>query len=713
MAQTRDPSRLRADGKAAVENSVHAMFARALGTPRFSCSSVAILTPFMQYQQHQQQQAGPVSSHSGQQTGPVSALPSQQAGPVSAPPHQQTGDLPAAPVASGGPPPTALTPGGRLMLLTTVRYKQPDPPQPPPVPEPPSGGQGAFGSPLGSSLAPSSITPSSTFTGPGWHSQGAAGAHAAHSQDIGGSSQGADAHAAYSQDLVSSSQDAGTAVASSMVTGSGGAARGSEVATSSLTGQALGSMGTGRLGGSIVDSARIIAVSGGGGAQDDSRGGTADVYGSGADSGGVASSGNGARGGRAVVPEAVEDSGAGVPGGDSEADAGGAAEHTGGYGSKGSTGAIDGGSGSTREPTVKSGSLGGGVRMRGGDAAAVGGIGSQGPAGIMHGSSSGGGTEDASDDDDDDDIGVGSQAMERGPRNRGRVWLGSHAAGGRIARGEPPNLPLTVGPHAAAPSAPMDYVVVAPDTVPLSISTEATEGQQPSGLSSTPEEGQPGAQAVDMLHVQSPDLVHHARSPAVSQPADAPDTHLVPPPPAVPVPQPPVQQTAPLASEHPAFPSPARVHRIGTGACDALLRWLVRHFISRSVPNAMQVSENALLVTGLLCWSRDRFSTCYCATPGFIRLHWVAYDSVKGQLGGLARLLSWIAHLATMSCCCSPSSQPAAHNNGVRLWPIYAGSFYSDHAPTSRSVKRSNVPTGQLDLRSVKFPFKYNDARVK
>ena len=72
MAETRDPNRLRADGKAAVENSVYGMFARATGAPRFSCSSDAMLTPFMQ--QLQQQQADPISAP------PTS--PNQQAGLV-------------------------------------------------------------------------------------------------------------------------------------------------------------------------------------------------------------------------------------------------------------------------------------------------------------------------------------------------------------------------------------------------------------------------------------------------------------------------------------------------------------------------------------------------------------------------------------------------------------------------------------------------------
>ena len=184
------------------------MLARATGAPRFSCSSVAMLTPFMQ--QLQQQQADPISAPPNQQAGPVSAPPTspnqqaglvsvspgQQAGPVSAPPSQQAGERPASTAASGSPPaglapggrqagrlpasapataassgpPTAPIPGGRLMLLTTVRYKQLDPPQPPRAP-PPTDGLGAFGSPLDSSLAPSSITPSSTYTARGWLAQ--------------------------------------------------------------------------------------------------------------------------------------------------------------------------------------------------------------------------------------------------------------------------------------------------------------------------------------------------------------------------------------------------------------------------------------------------------------------------------------------------------------------------------------------------------------
>ena len=310
---------------------------------------------------------------------------------------------------------------------------------------------------------------------------------------------------------------------------------------------------------------------------------------------GVVSSGNGTGGGR-VEPEAVEASGTGGSGGRSDADTGGLAE-------RGSKGAIDGGSRGKREPTVKNSSPWG--SGGGGDAEAPeGGAEAQGPAGIVHGGSSK--SEDGDSGDDDD---VGGQAVEP---NRGRVWLGSHAAGGRIARGEPHNLPLTVGPH-AAPSAPFDSVVVAPAATLLLPISDATEGhQQPSELSSLlAEEGRPGApEASDLLARTSaasqtaavtPDGCSYSRrlqllltAAVTPNGAVTPDAHQTAPPPpdARPVPQPPAQQTVPpLAStEHPAFPSPARVHRIGSGACDALLKWLVRHYISLSVPNAKQVS---------------------------------------------------------------------------------------------------------------------------
>ena len=77
MAETRDPRRLCADGKAAVDNSVRAMFARAVGTPRFSCRTVTVFTPLATATP---EQAGPAAdgyngAEAGQRLPPSAASP--------------------------------------------------------------------------------------------------------------------------------------------------------------------------------------------------------------------------------------------------------------------------------------------------------------------------------------------------------------------------------------------------------------------------------------------------------------------------------------------------------------------------------------------------------------------------------------------------------------------------------------------------------------
>ena len=357
----------------------------------------------------------------------------------------------------------------------------------------------------------------------------------------------------------------------------------------------------------------------------------------------------------------------------------------GSYGNNGSMGAVGGGSRGTGE-------LGSAEKTNGEDVARGG------DAGIERGVAvSGSGSSEDSDSGDvggRDESGIEvplTELTRRSASGSGGASFGSHAAGGHIAQGEPPNLPLTVGPHepvAAAPiagappptlpgGAPVGSSPAAvlhpiseaaeeqpPEETPMPDERLRSEPPMPDGrLPSEPPaapEGQPETRE------EAEQLVGpHLRSPAGSQPPVSPaghqaadDTQALSPPPAsavqhvvpavhvqpspadhqaadgtlalLPPPASAVQPVVPAVHVQPSpaghqtpddtlalplppapavphvlhavhvqpspaadFPHPARVHYIGTGACDALLRWLVRHFVSRSVPNATQVSHGS------------------------------------------------------------------------------------------------------------------------